>query len=274
MEPIEYIFAFLLAIAAPLVWIGVIYLRDRNRREPFLQLALGFGYGILTAIATLQVLRPIIMISGIDMSAKVTTFGAVLFQAFCLAAIPEELFKYHFLTALTRENKHFDEHMDGIVYCVSIGMGFAAAENLLYLFSHMDNWVTVGIARSLLSVPAHYAFAVLMGYYYSLVFFKTGHTTFNRIAVFLVPIMCHGIYDTAVMSFPLLSPFGLILVLLVIVSFCILMHVRCSKRIEEHLQRDIPFLKARKELTERNKEKRMYWIKRRNKKRRLRKISV
>lgn len=37
------------------------------------------------------------------------------------------------LWLLLRNNPYFDEHFDGIVYAVCIGMGFAAIENVLYL---------------------------------------------------------------------------------------------------------------------------------------------
>lgn len=45
------------------------------------------------------------------------------------AAIPEELAKLFMLWLLLRKNPFFDEHFDGIVYAVCIGLGFAALEN-------------------------------------------------------------------------------------------------------------------------------------------------
>ena len=89
-------------------------------------------------------------------------------MAFFDAALPEETFKLLVLWIVLRKNPYFDEHFDGIVYAVCVGLGFAAVENVGYVMSDEDNWVSVAIARSLLAVPGHYAFAVLMGYYYSI----------------------------------------------------------------------------------------------------------
>ena len=72
---------------------------------------------------------------------------------------------------VVRKNKYFDERIDGIVYAVAISMGFAAFENVLYLVDNYEEWLSVGLSRAVLSVPGHYAFAVLMGYYYSKVYF-------------------------------------------------------------------------------------------------------
>ena len=92
-------------------------------------------------------------------------------MAFFDAALPEETFKLLVLWIVLRKNPYFDEHFDGIVYAVCVGLGFAAVENVGYVMSDEDNCVSVAIARSLLAVPGHYAFAVLMGYYYSIYHF-------------------------------------------------------------------------------------------------------
>lgn len=88
-------------------------------------------------------------------------------EAFFVAALPEESFKLLALWLILRKNPYFDEHFDGIVYAVCIGLGFAAVENIGYVFQE-GNGLAVAINRALFAVPGHYAFAVLMGYYYSL----------------------------------------------------------------------------------------------------------
>ena len=99
-----------------------------------------------------------------------TTLIGSTMQAFVVAALPEESFKLLALWLVLRKNPFFDEHFDGIVYAVCVELGFAAVENIFYVFSE-EEWVTVAISRALLAVPGHYAFAILMGYYYSVYHF-------------------------------------------------------------------------------------------------------
>ena len=117
---------------------------------------------------------------------------------FFVAALPEESFKLLALWLVLRKNRNFDEHYDGIVYAVCVGLGFAAVENVFYVFSD-DDWAEVAILRALLAVPGHYAFAVLMGYYYSLYHF-VDRTPQTAICILLVPFVAHGVYDALVFS--------------------------------------------------------------------------
>ena len=119
------------------------------------------GMAICVPVAFLEMLIQT-MFWGVD-GEPTTLFGSTM-QAFVVAALPEESFKLLALWLVLRKNPYFDEHFDGIVYAVCVGLGFAAIENIFYVFSE-EEWVTVAISRALLAVPGHYAFAILMGYY-------------------------------------------------------------------------------------------------------------
>lgn len=136
------------------------------------------------------------LLFGVD--GKQTSLFGTTTMAFIVAALPEETFKLYELWIVLRKNPYFDGHFDGIVYAVCVGLGFAAFENVLYLFCY-DEWVSVAIGRSLLAVLGHYAFAVLMGYYYSVYHF-VDHSPKVAAYVLLVPILVHGAYDAIVMS--------------------------------------------------------------------------
>ena len=127
-----------------------------------------------------------------------TLFGTTV-QAFLVAAVPEECAKLLALWLVLRRNPYFDEHFDGITYAVFVGLGFAAIENVGYVLGSGEGWVTVAAMRALLAVPGHYAFAILMGYYYTKYHFVS-RTSLNAIKVLLVPVMAHGVYDSLAMS--------------------------------------------------------------------------
>lgn len=180
------------AVLPAFVLLTFIYNKDKYQKEPTGQILKGFLYGIGSAFIVL--LLPAFGLLGTETES--TAISAQISKAFSTAAIPEETAKLFMLWLLLRKNKYFDERMDGIVYAAAVGMGFAATENILYLFSDLNNWVTVGIVRALISVPGHFFFAVCMGYYYSLAHFKmTPYKLKDSICVLLVPVIAHGIFD-------------------------------------------------------------------------------
>ena len=138
---------------------------------------------------------------------------------------------------MLRKNPYFDEKMDGIVYAVCISLGFAAFENVSYLFVYSEDFLSVGIVRAIFSVPGHFCFGVLMGYYYSLAKFYPRSPKRNKTLVLLAPIVVHGLFDSILFvsdATPAIS--GILSI--VFVYFCYKMWKYCSRSIEEHLQRD------------------------------------
>ena len=155
-------------------------------------------------------------------------------DAFLMAAIPEELAKFFMLWLVLRKNPFFDEHFDGIVYAVCVGLGFAALENIAYLFDGIDDWswIRIGVIRALFSVPGHYFDAILMGYYYSIYHFGIDRSVKTQIMILAAPILAHGLFDAILMSVqvdPSLS--GLLFIMFII--FFTKLKKMAKKRIEE-----------------------------------------
>lgn len=244
------------AVLPALVLLYYIYRRDSRQPEPVGQLLKGFLFGVASVFVSLCISQPLEAL-GLYSSDSQTLPGQVG-VAFFGAAIPEESAKLLMLWLLLRRNPYFDEKMDGIVYAVCVGMGFAATENIMYLFQNYDNWVSVGIMRALISVPGHFAFAVLMGYYYSLVHFTTqqislktdedGELVFriddtavsrrrrSRILVWLAPVSAHGIFDSILMVSSIMPALSSLLSL-AFLFFCFRLHKFSFSRIRAHLPR-------------------------------------
>lgn len=166
-----------------------------------------------------------------------TTLLGTTFDAFFVAALPEESFKLLTLWLILRKNPFYDEHFDGIVYAVSVGLGFAAIENIVYLFDNIENWRSVALTRAFLAVPGHYAFAVLMGYYYSLHHFvdRTPRTAFLTL---FVPVLAHGIYDALALTGMVNQYIGGVC-FLVLIYFCVRMHKFAQKKMIAQIERDL-----------------------------------
>lgn len=181
-----------------------IYQKDSLRPEPLNMLIKAFLYGVGSTFVTL-VITQLLGIMGLFVYDLGSFSGAVSTALFA-AALPEELAKLLMLWLLLRKNPYYDEYFDGIVYAACVGLGFAATENVLYLVQSTD-WVGTGIVRGLTAVPAHFAIACAMGYFYSKRHFGD-RSRLTACCVLAVPVLIHWVYDALAFSegiYPALS---------------------------------------------------------------------
>ena len=194
------VLVILAALAPVAVVIWYIYRKDRKQPEPTKLLIKAFIYGVFSALLTLVIVIP--------------------FEAITEFANNEV------------SNPYFDEHFDGIVYAVCIGMGFAAIENVLYLFDNYESWISVGIARALFTVPGHFLDAVIMGFYYSLWHFRILRNWQTCALILVGPILAHGIYNSIVFSMNIDDSLSGILLLLFLMFLNKLKNI-CKKHIAD-----------------------------------------
>jgi protease PrsW len=108
-------------------------------------------------------------------------------------ALIEEFSKFIFVRWVLYPNKNFNEPFDGIVYAVTVSLGFAGLENILYVLGD-NGGVETAILRMFTAVPAHASFGVLMGYFLGKAKFEhqKAHHAFYALGV---AALFHGAYD-------------------------------------------------------------------------------
>lgn len=223
----------ILAAILPGIIIGVYIWRKDPQPEPIRLLLKAVVFGIVISFPVIIVESALQIIIFGNGNSPTTLFGTTI-DAFVIAALTEESFKLLALWWILSVNRYFDEHIDGIVYAVFVGLGFAMTENIMYLFDNIDNWQSVACMRALFAVPAHYVFAVLMGYYYSLYHF-VNHSKGNMVKILLVPVLAHGIYDAILMGVNITPAIGTIGTL-IFIWFCYKMQIYAQEKIEEHIE--------------------------------------
>lgn len=217
----------ILAAIAPAIILAILMIRrDKMRPEPIGWLFGTTGLGIVAGFAV--ILIGVFVFKPIEINSFLTAF----YDAFVTAALPEEAMKLCMLSIIANRCKHFDEYFDGIVYAVCIGMGFAGFENILYLFGEED-WLVMGISRALLSVPAHYFFAVIMGTFFALSYFDNRNKRLYKSMALLVPVVAHGMYDFLCFSIALDE--NLCLYILVAFFVCFKWIRKYSKKLMESM---------------------------------------
>lgn len=229
-------YTILLTALLPIaILVYCIYHKDKKSPEPTGQLVKAFLFGILSVPVSFCLSIPFGIIGLYPIEA--TSLLGSISTAFFGAAIPEEIAKFFMLWLLLRKNRYFDEKMDGIVYAVCVSLGFAALENIMYLFSNAESYLSVGIARAIFAVPGHFCFGILMGYYYSLAKFYPKTPKKNKVLILIAPILVHGLYDSILFIINVTPTISGIL-LIVFLVFCHKMWKYGSKSIADHLCRD------------------------------------
>lgn len=190
------------ALAPVAVALWYIFKQDSAKPEPKKWLIKAFFYGVLSALLALVLCFPCEFFIGGGFEQEYSSIVDAFIGAFASAAIPEEAAKLIMLWLLVKNNLYFDEKFDGIVYAVFISMGFAGFENILYLINGLGDgsWVGTGIVRALFSIPGHFFFAVLMGYYYSLYHFGIDRSNKAKAMIIVAPVLAHGIFDGILFS--------------------------------------------------------------------------
>lgn len=177
-----------LAIAPGAAIILYIYLKDKHEREPLSLLLISFLYGCLSTLITLVISIPVNALILTKEDDVVQQF----FNAFFKVALLEEFSKFIFVRFVLYYNKNFNEPFDGIVYAVMVSMGFATVENIMYVLQY---GYATGFLRMFTAVPAHAAFAIIMGYFIGKSKFTHTKEFYYSLIALLAASLFHGAYD-------------------------------------------------------------------------------
>lgn len=128
-------------------------------------------------------------------------FVHALITAFLTAALTEEWLKFQVVRRFAYRNVAFDEVMDGIVYAVVAGLGFACLENVLYVLG--SGWGTAAF-RAVTAVPGHALWSGIMGYYIGIAKFAGSPRLERRCLrkALVMGVLFHGLYDFLIFAIP------------------------------------------------------------------------
>ena len=201
ISPVFYLMAiYVLAAVLPAIFLmRYVYRQDEIEREPMPLLVSLIGKGILAALAAivLELLGQTVLNALVDPQTPVYVY----LMAFLVVAAVEEGTKFFFLYRRTWHDPDFNYRFDAILYAVFVSLGFAAFENVKYVFSY---GLSVALPRAILAVPGHMGFAVFMGIFYGRAkrCYDWGNDfgcKANLTLGYLFPVFLHGVYDTCCM---------------------------------------------------------------------------
>ena len=181
------------AVLPVLILLYFIYKKDKLQPEPLGKLVWTFFVGCLSVVPAS------IMELFLSLFSPSNPVAGGLFTGYVVAGFSEELCKLLLLLWVVWKSPHFDEYFDGIVYAVFLSLGFACVENIMYVFSAAEEPIIIALTRGLLAVPAHFLFAVIMGYHLALAKFDLPNRRTHLWHALLYPVLLHGTYDALLM---------------------------------------------------------------------------
>ncbi|MEN8835155.1 MAG: PrsW family glutamic-type intramembrane protease [Polaribacter sp.] len=178
-----------IALAPVIVILIYIYIKDKYEKEPLSFLFENFILGAIVSIIVTLVLGYFI-----QRLFPITNKESIIQQfikAFFIVGFVEEFSKYIIVRYHAQKNAEFNEPFDGIVYALVVSMGFAALENIIYVYQY---GFTTGLTRAFTAIPAHATFGILMGYFMGKAKFSKNNVKYNLLGL-LVATVFHGAYD-------------------------------------------------------------------------------
>ncbi|MDQ7823752.1 MAG: PrsW family glutamic-type intramembrane protease [Candidatus Eremiobacteraeota bacterium] len=183
-----------LSLAPVIALIIMFYLYDRYEPEPKKIVFKVFAFGIVSVLPA--IIMELILMPVFKYREGNLNLLSLFIAMFFAVALVEELCKFAVIISGIYKSWEFDEPYDGIVYTVAASLGFAAFENILYVF---NMGIAVGILRALITVPGHALYGALMGYFIGLSKFRRNRTSLLLWGLFLATLG-HAIFDTLAFS--------------------------------------------------------------------------
>jgi len=161
------------------------------------------------ALVTLPVFFVQIGLARLLDTIDINPLAKSLIYWFLIIAFSEEFFKYLVIRIKVINSPHLDEPLDIMLYMVVASLGFAALENVLYLFPPtgqisfnqiMDRTLIIDLIRFVGAIFLHTLCSAVIGYSLAISFCEVKTKYISLIAGILMATVLHGVYDFSIMT--------------------------------------------------------------------------
>jgi protease PrsW len=202
-----FLIYIIFGILPSLTWL-LYYLRKDVHPESKRMIIKIFLWGAFSAI-------PVFLIQ-VALTKISTTIGlppvfASIVYWFLIIALTEEFFKYLVVKIKVLNHPEFDEPIDTMIYMVVSALGFAALENILYLFSPiktgevsfnyiLERTLIISFIRFIGATFLHTLCSATIGYFLALSLCKEKNRTRMLILGIIIATALHGLYNFSIMT--------------------------------------------------------------------------
>jgi RsiW-degrading membrane proteinase PrsW (M82 family) len=207
MTPTGTFGAIVGGVGPALLWLWFWLREDSKHPEPRKLIALAFLAGMVAVAIVIPIeqwarsmieTKDTYLFNGLEVTAETLTFVA-------WAAI-EELTKFFMALITVLRRREDDEPIDPIIYMVVVALGFAGAENALFLLSPLSG-VTVsqiiitGDYRFVGATLLHILASAVIGAAMALSFYKSKSKKIRAITIgVILSVLLHGLFNFLIMN--------------------------------------------------------------------------
>lgn len=222
----------LFGILPSLIWLFY-YLRKDLHPEPKRTILKLFIYGALLTIPVFFVQMGLSsLLEQIKDSGILDGYPIIadIIKWFIVIALTEEFLKYFVVREVIIKESTLDEPLDIMLYMVVVALGFAAVENMLYLFSPIDHsylninklletTITISFIRFIGATLLHTLCSALVGYFLAIASLRDGQSRLLVGSGIFLAALLHGLYNFSIIT--LAGPMNFIIPLLIIIGLFI-----------------------------------------------------
>ena len=193
MDPLVFLYAAIGGIVPAVIWVWFWNREDRKHPEPTQLIVAAFLIGMV-AVAVV-----------IPLQKLASSFFAGTIMVVAWAAI-EEAVKFALAAFTVLAHRANNEPIDAMIYMITVALGFAAAENALFLVDPLTNSgfiesILTGNFRFLGATLLHVLASSLIGLALGLAFYKRRFTKFVYGSIGLIlAIVLHGLFNFLILK--------------------------------------------------------------------------
>ena len=156
--------------------------------------------------------------------------ATVLIYWFLVISFSEEFFKYLVIRVKVVNSPHLDEPLDVMLYMVIAALGFAALENVLYLFAPtgqmsfnqlIGRTLIIDFVRFIGATFLHTLCSAVIGYSLAISFCEVKKKHISLVAGILLATLLHGLYDFSIMTLDGYIRYAIPLVIILTLAFLV-----------------------------------------------------
>lgn len=206
----SYLFYIILGFLPSIIWL-LFYLRKDAHPEPNSMVLRIFIWGML--LAPLAIILEMILIWFLNPSFSPLSllaqpikdhFLKIVLASTLIPALVEEYLKYSVVKTKILKNPAFDEPVDAMLYCIIVGLGFAAVENLLILLKFplpsFGQALGTTLLRFLGATLVHALASGIIGYWLALSLLYTKYRKKLILTGLIIAIIFHSCYNYLVIT--------------------------------------------------------------------------